>query len=267
MSQRLFEYTYFVTLKLIPNAATKLSIHHLQGELPVLGKISSWSNKWKIINFYVKDNRFFSNSTLVEKIIVRMVLRSKYINPVEIVDEMKSNLLQTRFVLEIDNSSYDFNHNIAEFRKLDFYTDIGKIRSRHSVVSLRALNNETILEKIYRDNIYLAIPFKNTVIVTSKMKRVDISTIDLCDLVQLYKYEYEMYTDYIVYYKLLDKVLFDGQFTTTTDENGETVVRICLSESGFKFTSNGSTTTQAYRAWIWYPLFWYQLLMALGIYI
>lgn len=254
ISQSLHGYYYTVIIKLIPDKEVKLNIHHLLDLKPVLTKMSSWSNKWKLLQLLVKDNSFYSNSTFAEKLLIRMIYRSKNINPAKLFDEIKTNLLKTRFVLSIDNSSFAFRQTLAEYRLFGRYFELP---NRFAITYLNVLTNLTLLEKIYKDHVYIHIPFRNMIADTSTTGLEVLSSTYFCDLVQLNKDEYVKYTYTIIYYRLLDKVLFDGQFTVTTDENGEPIVRICVSESGFRFTDNGSSTVITYI--VYYGLLGYRL--------
>lgn len=259
MSQRLVGYPYIVALKLIPDKDVKIDIDYLLDEISKnnkkVNRRSSWSKKWTIFRLYAKDNTYTSNSTLVTELVVWMTYRSKITSPVKLMDSIETNLKISSFVLIVGNTSYTFRQTLSEYYQFTRYSSIDGFGSNkvHSISDIKSISNQTVLHKIYEEDFYVEIPSVHFPVVSRRLD--EITPTRFCDMIQLNDEEYVMYAASIIFYKMLNIYFIDGQFDMTTDEHGENVVKICLSESGFRVTNNvppiSSRTDIRVYLWIW----------------
>lgn len=237
MSNRIVGYLYRLTLRLIPDRKENIEVNHFLDDKrnKVMDELSPWSKKWKIDTLYMKHNTRDSTSTFVEELLIAVTYHEETINPATLFDSIKSNLLKSRFSLFVGDTKFNFRQTVADYRVISFYPKIGDYINILSVAGIKTIQNQTVLDKIYKDSIYVRIP--NGFPKLENKPKIQITQTHFCDMVQLDKDEYVLYAKSVVYYKLLNTYLFDGQFDMTTDEFGETVVKICLSDFGFHETN------------------------------
>lgn len=152
------------------------------------------------------------------------------------LNKIYSNLQDTRFVISIGNASYVFRQLLAGFTGV---AHIGNIK-RQPIKGIESITNQTVHDKLFYENLYIIMPVHSLVSIHKNVQAV--TQTHFCDLVQLNKDEYIMYATKVVYYTVLDVFLLDSEFTVTIDDNGQTVVNMCVDKSVFRVTDTSAAT-------------------------